>query len=47
VFSANVDPDMFPRPTAYVLTAGILALVVYAARDFQSRRASRVLAAAE
>jgi sulfoxide reductase heme-binding subunit YedZ len=47
VLSANVDPDMFPRPTAYVLTAGILALVIYAARDFQSRRASRVLAAAE
>jgi len=47
VLGANIDPDMFPRPTAYVAAAGLIALIVFAARDYQSRRASRVLAAAE
>ena len=47
VLNANIDPDMFPRPTVYVVAAGIIALIVWAARDLQSRRASSVLAAAE
>ena len=47
VLGANIDPDMFPRPTFYVLVAGVLARVIWAARDLQARRASRVLAAAE
>jgi sulfoxide reductase heme-binding subunit YedZ len=47
VLGANIDPDMFPRPTAYVAVAGVAALIVLAARELQSRRASRVLAAAE
>ncbi len=32
VLGANIDPDMFPRPTFYVAVAGILALAVFAAR---------------
>ena len=47
VLGANVDPDMFPRPTAYVLAAGLITLLVFAFYEIKSRRASRVLAAAE
>jgi len=48
VLGANIDPDMFPRPTAYVLAAGLIAMIVWAAaRIFRRARASRVLAAAE
>lgn len=47
VLGANIDFDMFPRPTAYVLAAGAITIGVFAYYEFQSRRASRVLAAAE
>jgi uncharacterized integral membrane protein len=47
VLGANIDPDSFPTPTAYVAAAGLIVLVIYAARSLQARRASRVLAAAE
>jgi sulfoxide reductase heme-binding subunit YedZ len=47
VLSANIDPDMFPRPTFWVAVAGLAAFGVYAAKAMQSRRASRVLSAAE
>lgn len=47
VLSANIDPDMFPRPSAYVLLAGIVALLVWGARELSRRRSLRVLAAAE
>jgi hypothetical protein len=36
VLGANIDPDMFPRPTFWVLTAGVAALVVMAARNYRS-----------
>jgi sulfoxide reductase heme-binding subunit YedZ len=47
VLGANIDPDMFPRPTAYVIVAGLAALIVLGGRELQSRRASRLLVAAE
>jgi sulfoxide reductase heme-binding subunit YedZ len=46
VLGANIDPDMFPRPTFFVLAAGLAAIAVFAFREFQTRRAS-ILAAAE
>jgi hypothetical protein len=36
VLGANIDPDMFPRPTFWVLIVGVAALVVMAARNYRS-----------
>ena len=36
VLGANIDPDMFPRPTFYVALAGAVALIVMAARNYRS-----------
>ncbi len=47
VLGGNIDPDMFPRPTAYVAAAGLAALLVLGARELQARRASSILSAAE
>ena len=47
VLNANIDPDMFPRPSLYVALAGGVALALHLARLYLSRRASRSLAAAE
>ncbi len=47
VISANIDPDMFPRPAFWVLVAGLAALAVRLARSWMARRASRALAPAE
>ena len=44
VLAANIDPDQFPRPTAYVAAAAAAALLLYFVR---ARRRSAVLAAAE
>ena len=44
VLGANIDPDMFPRPTFYVLAIGVAALVVAVARNVKARS---VLRAAE
>jgi sulfoxide reductase heme-binding subunit YedZ len=47
VVSANVDPDMSPRPSHYVALAGLAFFVVYAARSWRLRKASPILAGAE
>ncbi len=47
VLGSNIDPDMFPRPSAYIAAAGALALLVYGFQVVRERWASRVLAAAE
>jgi hypothetical protein len=36
VLGANVDPDMFPRPTFWVLAVGGAALLVMVARNYRS-----------
>ena len=47
VLSANIDPDMLPRPSAYVLLAGAAAIIVWGVNELSRRRNSRVPAAAE
>ncbi len=47
VLSANIDPEMFPRPAFWVIAVGLAVFAAYFARELASRRASRVLAAAE
>jgi sulfoxide reductase heme-binding subunit YedZ len=47
VVSANIDPDMFPRPSFWVAVAGLAALTVWGARAFAKRRPLRALRAAE
>jgi sulfoxide reductase heme-binding subunit YedZ len=37
VLGANIDPDMFPRPTFWVLVAGVVALAVMVARNYRPR----------
>jgi methionine sulfoxide reductase heme-binding subunit len=44
VLSANFDPDMFPRPTFYVVLVGLAAILVMLARNWP-RRASVLVAA--
>ena len=38
VVSANIDPDMAPRPSHYVALAGLAFVVVYAARNWRAWR---------
>jgi len=47
VLAANVDPDMFPRPSVYIAGVGALALIVALVRRRRAPRRSRALAAAE
>ncbi len=47
VLSANLDPDMSPRPSHYVALAGLAFFFVYAARNWRLRKTSAVLAGAE
>jgi sulfoxide reductase heme-binding subunit YedZ len=47
VLSANVDPDMSPRPSHYVALAGLALIAVYAARNWRPRQTSTVLAGAK
>ena len=44
VLGANIDPDMFPRPTFYVALVGVTAILVMLARNVRWR-ASRLAAA--
>ena len=41
VLGANIDPDMFPRPTFFVLAVGVAALAVTAARNWKRRSVLR------
>ena len=41
VLGANIDPDMFPRPTFYVLAVGVATLAVMAARNVKLRSVLR------
>ncbi len=43
VLAANIDPDMFPRPSLFVGVVGVVALLVTLARNWP--RASRLAAA--
>ncbi len=47
VLSANIDPDMAPRPSQLVALAGLALFLVYAARNWRWRKTSAVLAGAE
>jgi sulfoxide reductase heme-binding subunit YedZ len=47
VLSANIDPDMSPRPSQYVALAGLAVVIVAAARNWRMAKTSTVLAGAK
>jgi sulfoxide reductase heme-binding subunit YedZ len=47
VLSANIDPDMAPRPSHLVALAGLAFIIVAAARNWRVGKASALLAGAK
>jgi sulfoxide reductase heme-binding subunit YedZ len=47
VLSANIDPDMSPRPSQWVALAGLAFIVVYVARNWRMAKTSAILAGAK
>jgi sulfoxide reductase heme-binding subunit YedZ len=47
VVSANIDPDMTPRPSQYVALVSLAFVIVYAARNWRLWRTSAALAGAK